>query len=138
MLDGILDNSYDNRVYIDIDQQTVYLKSIGVDVESLSEQQLKEYNTKDKVFLLSIDEAEKYLPLYEDRQAEGTEYAKTTKLYVEDNGYSSWWLRSPGVRACRVAYVGEDGHVYQDSIYRVDYDEVGVRPALWIDTSKLK
>ena len=93
---------------------------------------------KDKVYLLSIDEAEKYLPLYEDRQAEGTEYAKTTKLYVEDNGYSSWWLRSPGVRACRVAYVGEDGHVYQDSIYRVDYDEVGVRPALWIDTSKLK
>ena len=53
VLDGILDNSYDNKVYIDVESQTAYLKSIGVDVESLNEQQLKEYNTKDKVFLAS-------------------------------------------------------------------------------------
>ena len=92
-------------------------------------------DTKDKVFLLSIDEAEKYLPLEEDRQAEGTEYAKTTKLYVEDNGYSSWWLRSPGSPVCTAACVFEDGYVCQ---YRVNYVEAGVRPALWIDTSKLK
>ena len=49
--DGILDSTYENKVYIDIDSQTAYLKSIGVDVESLDEQSLKEYNTKDKVFL---------------------------------------------------------------------------------------
>lgn len=53
VLDGILDSAYDNKVYIDIDSQTAYLKSIGVDVESLDEQALKEYNTKDKVFLAS-------------------------------------------------------------------------------------
>lgn len=53
VLDGILDNSYDNKVYIDVESQTAYLKSIGIDVESLNEQQLKEYNTKDKVFLAS-------------------------------------------------------------------------------------
>jgi len=53
VLDGILDKSCDNKVYIDMESQTAYLKSIGVDVESLSEQELKEYNTKDKVFLAS-------------------------------------------------------------------------------------
>ena len=53
VLDGILDKSYENKVYIDIDSQTAYLKSIGVDVESLDEQALKEYNTKDNVFLAS-------------------------------------------------------------------------------------
>ena len=53
VLEGILDSSYDNKVYIDVEQQTAYLKSIGVDVENLNEQQLKEYNTKDKVFLAS-------------------------------------------------------------------------------------
>ena len=53
VLDGILDNKFDNRVYIDVEEQTAYLKSIGVDVESLNEQGLKEYNTKDKVFLAS-------------------------------------------------------------------------------------
>lgn len=51
VLDGILDNAYENKVYIDIDSQTAYLKSIGIDVESLNDQELKEYNTKDKVFL---------------------------------------------------------------------------------------
>lgn len=51
VLDGILDNKFENRVYIDIEGQTAYLKSIGVDVESLNDQELKEYNTKDKVFL---------------------------------------------------------------------------------------
>ena len=53
VLDGILDNKFDNKVYVDVDSQRVYLKSIGVDVESLNEQQLKECNTKDKVFLKS-------------------------------------------------------------------------------------
>lgn len=51
VLDGILDNTYENKVYMDVDSQTIYLKSIGIDVESLNEQELKEYNTKDKVFL---------------------------------------------------------------------------------------
>ena len=51
VLDGILDNPYSNRVYIDIESQRVYLKSIGVDVEALTEKEIKEYNTKDKVLL---------------------------------------------------------------------------------------
>ena len=51
VLDGILDNTYENKVYIDTDSQTAYLKSIGVDLDNLNEQELKEYNTKDKVFL---------------------------------------------------------------------------------------
>lgn len=53
VLDGILDSSYGNKVYMDIDSQTAYLKSIGIDIESLSEQALKEYSTRDKVFLAS-------------------------------------------------------------------------------------
>ena len=53
VLDGILDSSYENKVYIDIDSQTAYLKSIGVDVESLSDKEIKEYNTREKIFLAS-------------------------------------------------------------------------------------
>nr|WP_302599625.1 phage tail sheath subtilisin-like domain-containing protein [uncultured Cellulosilyticum sp.] len=53
VLDGILDNSYDNKIHIDVESQRIYLKSIGVDVEALSEKEIKEYNTKDKVFLAS-------------------------------------------------------------------------------------
>lgn len=40
-----------SSVYIDMQAQTTYLKSQGVNVDQLSEQDIKEYNTDDKVFL---------------------------------------------------------------------------------------
>lgn len=50
-LDGILDKGK-NKVYIDVEQQRVYLKSIGtLDVDEMKDQEVKEANTKDKVFL---------------------------------------------------------------------------------------
>lgn len=49
-LDGILDRGK-NTVYIDVEQQRVWLKSTGVDVDEMKEKEIKEANTKDKVFL---------------------------------------------------------------------------------------
>ncbi|MDI9412786.1 MAG: phage tail sheath C-terminal domain-containing protein [Bacillota bacterium] len=55
-IDGILDRGK-NSVFIDIPAQTAYLKGIGYQmpdgrtVEDMSEQEIKEANTKDKVFL---------------------------------------------------------------------------------------
>lgn len=49
-LDGILDRGT-NTVGIDIPAQTAYLKSIGVDIDNMNEQEIKAANTKDKVFL---------------------------------------------------------------------------------------
>lgn len=42
-----------NRCEIDIEAQKAYLKSIGEPVDTWTEQQIKEANTRDKVFLLS-------------------------------------------------------------------------------------
>ncbi len=50
VLDGILDPGK-NNVFIDVEQQRVWLKSTGVAVENMKEQEIKEANTKDKVFL---------------------------------------------------------------------------------------
>lgn len=49
-LAGLLDPGK-SSVGIDLDAQKVYLKSIGMDVTKLNDQQIKEANTKDKVFL---------------------------------------------------------------------------------------
>lgn len=49
-LDGILDTGK-SEVSIDLDKQANYLKSTGVDVDSMSELEIKNANTKDKVFL---------------------------------------------------------------------------------------
>lgn len=50
--DGVLENGT-SSVSIDLDRQANYLKSIGVDVETMDEQDIKNANTKDKVFLKS-------------------------------------------------------------------------------------
>lgn len=53
VLERLLDNSsidY-NKVFIDVYAQKSYLKSIGIDVDNMNEQQIKEANTKDKVFI---------------------------------------------------------------------------------------
>ncbi|MCL2057235.1 MAG: DUF6273 domain-containing protein [Oscillospiraceae bacterium] len=77
--------------------------------------------TTDKVFLLSLDEVHKHFKNYEDRVA-------------KYNGEASWWwLRSPG-NYSPAAYVWKGGGVDYDGD-SVDYDEGGVRPALWLNLS---
>lgn len=49
-IDNLLDTGK-NQVFIDLPAQINFLKGTGVDVSSLNEQQIKDANTKDKVFL---------------------------------------------------------------------------------------
>lgn len=51
--DGLLDSTFDSSTGIDVVTQKAYLESIGVNTSGMTEQQLKEANTQDKVFLLS-------------------------------------------------------------------------------------
>lgn len=53
VMEGILDNEFNNVVEIDVEAQKNYLKSTGVDVENMKELDIKKANTKDKVFLRS-------------------------------------------------------------------------------------
>lgn len=73
-------------------------------------------NTKDKVFLLSIGEVNKY-------------FISDKDMIAYYNGDASlWWLRSPGSLQGYAAYVCSDGGVYISG-YGVYYVR-GVRPAL--------
>ena len=88
--------------------------------------------TKDKVFLLSIDEAEELISNDEIRKAEATEYAKKTGVYVNDKtGGTLWWLRSPGYDGEHAAGVDFRGWVYTDG-YGIDSSYDGIRPAIWL------
>ena len=98
-------------------------------------------DTKDKVFLLSINEVYQYFAEDEERICYPTEYAKTTNLWVhddeEDKGTSVyracwWWLRSPGCDGDNATLVDSDGSVGGYS-NRVDGDSGAIRPALWIN-----
>ena len=89
-------------------------------------------STKDKVFLLSIDEVKRYLYFDEMRQCQPTEYAVANNVSKSESGSCAWWLRSPGYSQDAAAYVHYIGVVHENG-YDVSYNGDAVRPALWID-----
>jgi len=89
-------------------------------------------NTTDKVFLLSITEANKYFSSDSARQCQGTAYCYAQGAYKCGNGNCCWWLRSPGDRSDLAAVVRDSGSVYSHG-GDVNHDIFAVRPALWIN-----
>ena len=93
--------------------------------------------TKDKVFLLSIVEVEKYFPSNEARKCVPTEYAISNGAYTSDSytkgGKATcwWWLRSPGYNRFDAASVNMYGNVDEEGSH-VNNDTYAVRPAMWI------
>lgn len=94
-------------------------------------------NTRDKIFLLSIEEAlntdygfnSSFSVAGNDsgRVSLNTDYAKAQRAY-DYNGAGIWWLRSPGYIGLNAAIVYYDGSL--DSYgYDVDLAYVGVGPA---------
>ncbi len=91
--------------------------------------------TQDKVFLLSITEANQYFSFDSARQCEATAYVEAQDAYVSSsNGNCWWWLRSPGLNQRYAASVYSDGDVGEGGP-DVCYGTCAVRPALWIDIS---
>ena len=91
---------------------------------------------KDRVFCLSIDEAEQYFFSEYDRQCTPTAYARNQGVYVF-NDCCFWWLRSAGIRKSFATIVDTNGSLFGRG-NRVDYVRSVIRPALWIDITSRK
>ncbi len=89
-------------------------------------------DTEDRVFLLSLGEAERYLPKTFPRQRKPTPFAKECGVSTYDGGNCWWWLRSPGDNPYNAARVNFDGYI-SDSGNSVNSSSRAVCPALWID-----
>ena len=88
-------------------------------------------DTQDDVFILSLDEANQYFRGDTSRQAIGIESAVKQGLYVDSNGYSLWWLRTPGAVGYASCYVDHLGRI-QDGGIMNRYYYIGVRPVIWV------
>lgn len=107
----------------------------------------------DKIFILSINEVEKYLRREQERIAESTAFAKADsndrsllgriRRFFDVDG--EWWLRAPGSediltemirKVYSVAFVEADGEINTNG-YDMNINTVGVRPALWIECSDI-
>ena len=71
-------------------------------------------NTKDRVFILSLEEVNQYLPQEVDRK----------------NG-TYWWLRTPGENSRQALVIDDSGRLMTDDEGWVEFDYC-VRPAMWI------
>ena len=89
-------------------------------------------DTRDRIFLLSLDEAEWYLMYDAERVLKPTPYAIKRGAWVYEKLQSSfWWLRSPGGNQNDVSDISLDG-VLNPYGGLVGNDCNAVRPALWI------
>lgn len=88
--------------------------------------------TQDKVFLLSIEEAEKYFDSDYERKCQPTAYAIANGAWENNASFCWWWLRSQGRDQVTAAYVNRDGGVSEFGNF-VDDGRSAVRPAMWIE-----
>ena len=96
-------------------------------------------STQDRVFALSIKEAQTYFRSDDDRMAAPTAYAIKRGAWASDNSSLKgrrktgwWWLRSPGSRSLSAAGVNCNGFVDQLGRY-VRGSHGAVRPAFWLN-----
>ncbi len=89
-------------------------------------------DTKDKIFLLSYDDATntEYFETFWDLRGRATEYTKYMG-YVEPNGLTDWWLRTVGEQNDKAMKVYFSGNIYTNGIY-VEANDNEVRPAMVI------
>ena len=87
--------------------------------------------TQDKIFALSINEAEAYFRNDDDRKAYTTDYAHSQGYDYKDRS-EYWWLRSPGDGRDYAASVDDNGSINQSGSV-VDCISVAVRPACWLN-----
>ena len=97
-------------------------------------------DTKDKLFLLSIKEVERYFDdSIKERLCKPTEYAISNRAYKYSSGYCWWWLRSNGCESDKAVTVSGDvngnyvdGFVYYYGTYVTNING-SVRPAFWLN-----
>jgi len=93
-------------------------------------------DTVDKIFLLSLTDAQTYFADDSARRCAPTEYAKARgtsifedSLTLEKKPACEWWLRTPADHQSRAAIVDTRGVIMSNYIFNGGF---GVRPAMWI------
>lgn len=99
--------------------------------ENISEMILEEYETRDRVYLLSSEEIKQYFPEEDSRVCEATYYAIENGVAASANNGCNWWLRSPGSARDHAEYVWNQYGNIASSTQEI---KQAVRPAMWIKT----
>ena len=112
-----LNNKFFNKAFSTEEKQ--YILQSDVNADKNPEYSTNPGNaTKDKVFLLSVVETNKYFKSKDARKCAPTDYAIQQGAYTSDSSKVEgrkacwWWLRSPGIHSFYAADVLIDGSIY--------------------------
>lgn len=135
-----LNDSFLNTAFSEEERALIQSTTVSADKNPQYQYRNPGNATTDKVFLLSINEVEKYFSDINARECSPTAYAKAqgarTGTY---NGVDTcaWWLRSPGSEQSFATSIDDLGWVNSRG-YSVSSYVFSVRPALWIDLDSMK
>ena len=85
----------------------------------------------DRLFLLTAEEARKYLPEKEYRKGEILFYEDFDGDQTVFRDWIPWWLNTEGEDDFAMQVMEPDGEINERGLSN-DSDEIGVRPAMWI------
>ncbi len=88
--------------------------------------------TLDRIFALSIDEADFYFDNSGMRQAKAGKTALSKGVYAAGTGCTTWWLRTPGANSFHGSNVDYFGMINAAGFF-VNYTGNPIRPAMWIN-----
>ncbi len=123
-----LNGEFLNAAFSEEEQQRIKLSEV-VNDNNPEYRTLGGNYTWDRVFCLSLAEAERYFKNDNERMCRRTARAIAHRAYSSDDGYCWWWLRSPGGNQHHASGVDTDGALYPSGHY-VSSDGNAVRPAL--------
>lgn len=95
-------------------------------------------DTKDKIFLLGIKEAETLFPNDKARICEATYYARSNGVYIynSEGMNARWRLRTNGIYESKIVNVTNYGDIDYHG-HDVNDRGYGVRPAMWVELDEI-
>lgn len=120
-----------------IDEERSLIRPTMITYEHLGSEHRNDAETEDRLFFLSHKEIDRYcsennrsaLILFSDRDGKDA-----FRVWAENSPYWTRSLGEPEYSITSVVIIGKNGRLEET---RFDSDEIGWRPAMWIDTSRL-
>lgn len=125
-----LNGDFYNNAFTDEERALIPLSTVTADPNPMFKTPTGN-DTEDYVFLLSIDEAERYFEKDSARVCEPTAHARARGAGVYQGKSVWWWLRSPGMDNRDGALVGVVGQINCVGFFEIEFGYCA-RPAMWV------
>lgn len=138
-----LNGEFREHAFDERERECIVGTIVKTEDSSLDETEV-DIESRDYIFVLSVEEAERYLQKNEERKTQIEPPVNKERIdwsndipFEDTTDYYGWWLRTPGMNEKRMAYVCGFGEIHLEGALVSD-SRISVRPAMWVDLNKVK